>query len=199
MQKEPRRIRLGWPSPAMVVATIALIVACAGSATAASLITSANIKNRSIALVDIKQSAIDSLRGKTGPRGPAGAVGATGAAGPQGPVGPVGPVGPQGPAAPTPTGSATITGLSTTGGQPGTVTSSAGGLNCVNTPPGAPSGTCSATIPAGIPVTLTATGGNFITFSGAPCSAVTGGSSPRSCTFTATPGANYTTLNVDFS
>jgi hypothetical protein len=48
------------PSPALLVAMIALVVACAGSATAASLITSADIKNRSIRGRDIRSETITS-------------------------------------------------------------------------------------------------------------------------------------------
>ncbi len=89
--------------------------------------------------------------------------------------------------------------MTTTGGQSGTVTSSSGGLNCRNTATTPSIGTCTATFPAGTAVTLTATGGNFISFSGTPCGGIAGGPSPRTCTFTPTSGAVYDQLNVDFS
>ena len=72
------------PSPATVIALVALVVASSGSAVAATLITSGKIKDGTIRLVDISSSAKKSLRGqtgKTGPRGATGAPGATGAAG----------------------------------------------------------------------------------------------------------------------
>ena len=50
-----RRLR---PSPAMIVAMVALVVSTAGTATAATLITGKQIKNRSIAGVDIANGAI---------------------------------------------------------------------------------------------------------------------------------------------
>ena len=98
------------PSPAMVVAVIALIVALSGSAVAATLITrSSQIKNGIITSADLKDGgAVDTRdmtpsarrslagprgasgpqgeRGPLGPPGPAGATGATGARGPTGTV-----------------------------------------------------------------------------------------------------------------
>ena len=54
-----KRFRPGRPSPAMVVALIALVVACAGSATAAVLIrSSSQIKNGIITGSDIKNGSI---------------------------------------------------------------------------------------------------------------------------------------------
>src|SRR4051812_26972254 len=49
------------PSPALVVAVAACVIACAGSATAASLITGAQIANDSVTGIDIHNH---SLRGK---------------------------------------------------------------------------------------------------------------------------------------
>jgi hypothetical protein len=75
--------KLHLPSPAMVIAIIALIAATTGSAVAASsLITSAKIKNGTIKLADISKSTQKALKkGKTGPQGPKGDKGDTGAAG----------------------------------------------------------------------------------------------------------------------
>ena len=76
------------PSPAMIVAMLALIAALAGTATAASLIKSKDIKNGTIRGKDIHKKTIpaskltkaarNSLKGQRGPqglRGPAGAKG----------------------------------------------------------------------------------------------------------------------------
>jgi hypothetical protein len=77
----------------MVVALIALVAATTGSAVAASLITSAQIKNGTIQTKDISKKALKALKGKQGARG---ATGAPGAAGPAGPAGAQGPQGAQG-------------------------------------------------------------------------------------------------------
>ena len=71
------------PSPAMVVAFTALLVASAGSATAATLITGKRIKNNSIASADIKNRSLlarDFRRGliKQGAQGLPGAAGRAG-------------------------------------------------------------------------------------------------------------------------
>jgi hypothetical protein len=121
--------KLHLPSPAMVIAVIALIAATTGSAVAASsLITSAKIKNGTIKLADISKSTQNALKkGKTGPQGPkgdkgdagpqgakgdkgdAGPQGAKGDAGPQGPKGDTGPQGPKGDTGPQgPSGTASI-------------------------------------------------------------------------------------------
>ena len=73
------------PSPAVVVAAVALFVALGGTAVAAHrfLITSTR---------EIKPSVLRELKGAPGPPGwpgAAGPQGASGAAGPQGPAGPV--------------------------------------------------------------------------------------------------------------
>lgn len=76
------------PSPATAISLVALFVALAGTATAATvLITSKDIKDRTIQLVDVSDRARKALEGQRG------AEGARGAAGPQGPVGPQGPAG----------------------------------------------------------------------------------------------------------
>lgn len=79
------------PSPAMIVAVIALVVACTGSAVAGSLITGRqiakstitgkNIKNGSITVSDISKKSQAYLRGQNGADGAAGAAGAAGAPG----------------------------------------------------------------------------------------------------------------------
>jgi Collagen triple helix repeat (20 copies) len=86
------------PSPAMVVACIAVVLAMTGSAFAAkALITGADIQNGSITRADLSKGTLKSLKGK---RGPAGRDGFVGARGPQGDTGPQGPAGPAGPAGP---------------------------------------------------------------------------------------------------
>src|SRR5206468_5860274 len=72
------------PSPSMIVALTALVLATSGSAVAASLITSAQIKNGTIQLSDINSKARKSLQGKTGPQGPRGPAGPAGANGTNG-------------------------------------------------------------------------------------------------------------------
>ena len=64
----------------MIVALIALFVALGGTATATTLelITSAQIKNGTIQLVDISPRAKAALRGRPGPEGPPGVVGPSG-------------------------------------------------------------------------------------------------------------------------
>jgi hypothetical protein len=78
------------PSGSMAVALIALVVAMSGSAVAASLITSKQIKDGTIQTKDISKKAMASLKrsaGASGVPGPAGAVGPAGLAGLQGPQG----------------------------------------------------------------------------------------------------------------
>jgi hypothetical protein len=94
------------PSPALMVATVALVAGMAGSATAASLITGKQIKNESLTGADVKDGSLktrdlargarNDLAGERGPRGRSGPAGAVGASGPAGPAGPAGPVGPPG-------------------------------------------------------------------------------------------------------
>ncbi|HEX2072010.1 MAG TPA: collagen-like protein [Thermoleophilaceae bacterium] len=95
------RKRIKQPSPALVVACIALFVALGGVGYAAATIgtkdirngavTGKKIKNRTITTNDIKRKTVASLRGKTGP------AGATGPAGPTGPAGATGATGARGP------------------------------------------------------------------------------------------------------
>jgi hypothetical protein len=102
------------PSPAMIVALIALFVGMAGSATAATMLTGKNIKNGTITGADIKNKsistkdlfarAIKSLKGDSVGKGSDGAPGKNGAPGQNGVPGPQGPQGvpgPQGPAGPS--------------------------------------------------------------------------------------------------
>lgn len=118
---EPRRRRR--PQPATVISSIALFVALSGTATAATLLTGANIKNNSLTGADVKSSsltgsdiknkslgasdlsasAIKSLKsaGPAGPAGPAGAPGPQGAPGAGGPTGLTGETGQQGPPGPS--------------------------------------------------------------------------------------------------
>jgi Collagen triple helix repeat (20 copies) len=95
----------------MVVALVALFVALSGGAyaTTQALITSDQIANKTIRVVDLHPSAVKALKGQRGPRGFAGATGAPGGngapganglPGPQGALGAQGPPGPQGPEGP---------------------------------------------------------------------------------------------------
>jgi hypothetical protein len=86
-------------SPGIILGIVAVVFACAGSATAGSLITSGKIKDGTIQNRDIKKGTISSDRlaksvrsqlkkaGKAGPAGAKGAKGDTGAAGATGPAG----------------------------------------------------------------------------------------------------------------
>ena len=81
------------PSPALIVAGIALFVALGGTSYAvtqlpknsvgtkqlkANAVTGAKVKNGSLAATDFSNAALDVLQGATGPAGPTGATGATG-------------------------------------------------------------------------------------------------------------------------
>jgi hypothetical protein len=55
-------MKLRRPSPALVISIVALVAACAGSAVAATVITSAQIKNETIQNQDIKKGTIQSGR-----------------------------------------------------------------------------------------------------------------------------------------
>ncbi len=93
------RTRLRRPSPAMVVACLALLVALGGTGYAASklpansvgtaqlqpnAVTSAKVKNATLLAADFKSGQIP--KGPAGPPGAQGPKGDTGAAGPAGPV-----------------------------------------------------------------------------------------------------------------
>ena len=79
------------PSPAMVVACLALLIALGGSSYAAiqalprNSVTSVQVKDRSLLARDFRAGQI--------PRGPAGPAGPQGPAGPPGPAGPAGAAG----------------------------------------------------------------------------------------------------------
>ena len=98
--------RLGRPSPALVVACVALAVALGGTGYAAiklpensvgtrqlkkDAVVASKVKDRSLTRIDFKQGEIPK-----GPRGDPGVRGLTGAAGAQGPTGPRGPRGQRG-------------------------------------------------------------------------------------------------------
>src|ERR671938_1843271 len=91
------------PSPAIVVACVALLLALGGVGWAATAlprnsvgtaqlknnaVTSSKVKNHSLLRADFKNGQIP--RGPAGPPGPAGPTGPAGAAGPAGPAGPAG-------------------------------------------------------------------------------------------------------------
>jgi hypothetical protein len=90
------RFRRYRPSGSMLVALLALVMATTGSAVAASLITSKQIKNGTIQTADISKKAQKSLKGKTGARGPIGLTGAAGAPGAKGDKGDAGAAGAKG-------------------------------------------------------------------------------------------------------
>lgn len=83
--------RRAMPSPAMVIALIALFVALGGTGYAASGALNDGGSAQATA------AARRGRRSHRGPRGFRGGTGATGPAGPQGPAGQQGPAGPQGP------------------------------------------------------------------------------------------------------
>ncbi len=99
--------RFGRPSPALVLAFVGLVLATAGSATAARLmitsstqirngvVTSADIKTGTIRAADINPATRRALRG-TASGVPAGSNGSSGASGTDGQPGPQGPPGPPG-------------------------------------------------------------------------------------------------------
>jgi hypothetical protein len=92
--------RLRWPSPALLVSIIALVIACAGTATAATVlirsskqvakgsINSSDLANgKGVKVADLTPAARSALKGKAGPTGLTGPVGLTGPAGPKGDTG----------------------------------------------------------------------------------------------------------------
>jgi hypothetical protein len=79
------------PSGSMLVALLALVMATTGSAVAASLITSAQIKDGTIQTKDISKKAKKALKGNRGATGAPGASGSKGDTGPKGDKGDTGP------------------------------------------------------------------------------------------------------------
>ena len=80
----------------MVVSLLALFLGISGSAVAASMITSKQIKDGTIQTRDLSAGARRALKGeagRVGPRGPEGPAGAPGATGPTGERGPTGAAG----------------------------------------------------------------------------------------------------------
>jgi hypothetical protein len=139
----------------MIIALTALVLAASGSAVAATIITSAQIKNGTIQLRDINSKARKALKGQTGPRGPAGAKGVAGARGATGAKGATGATGARG--ATGPAGAAGATGPA---GAPGTAL----GYATVDSP-----GTVSSALnvtTANVTKPLSSTG--FYCFSGLP-------------------------------
>jgi hypothetical protein len=137
--------RLNLPMP--VLLAVVLDALLAGTATAAHMITGAQIKNGSVTGRDVKDKSLTaadfkgSVAGETGPQGPigpqgvTGAQGATGSAGPTGPkgatgdlgvTGPTGVAGPTGPTGPTSTVSGP-TGVTGPTGATSTVSGPTGG------------------------------------------------------------------------
>ena len=101
------RLKTLRPSSATVIAFIALLLAGAGSATAATLITGAQVKDNSLTGRDVKDGSLSTRdfkkgtlragsRGTQGPQGTQGPAGAEGADGPAGPSGAAGQPGPRG-------------------------------------------------------------------------------------------------------
>jgi hypothetical protein len=98
-------VRFRKPSPAMLVALLALFVALGGTSYAALSITGEDVENSSLTGKDVRNKSLTrkdfngSVRGPAGPQGAKGAQGAQGpqgASGSQGPQGASGPQGPQG-------------------------------------------------------------------------------------------------------
>jgi hypothetical protein len=84
------------PSPAFVLALIALLVATGGVSLASGGGGSSAPSATKASGAQANASKKKSKRGKKGPKGPAGPQGPAGAQGPAGPIGPTGPTGPKG-------------------------------------------------------------------------------------------------------
>lgn len=110
------RARISRPSPALVVASVALFVALGGSAVAAGIVPLAkhaftadsatvaknarHLGGKTAAELIASASGPAGPTGPSGPVGPAGPKGDVGPGGPQGPKGDTGAIGPQGPQGP---------------------------------------------------------------------------------------------------
>jgi hypothetical protein len=93
------------PSATMLVAVVAIVMATAGSVTAAGVITGSDIRNNTITSSDVRDGTLTSRDVRNGsllakdfragqlPQGPRGLTGATGPRGPAGAQGPSGPAG----------------------------------------------------------------------------------------------------------
>ena len=144
----------------VAVAAGALVLSVGGTATAAALLGSRDIKNDSLRSVDVRnetlrgvdvrnhslrlreltRSAHQQLQGEDGATGPAGPQGPAGREGPQGPAGPEGPQGPTGPEGPAgPQGVVANT----------TIVTGTAALTAVAPLVGETSGVSTATCPAG--------------------------------------------------
>jgi Collagen triple helix repeat (20 copies) len=160
------RIRRHMPSPAMVLSSVALIVAMAGTAYAAigipkNSVGTAQIREGAVTREKIAKNTLRALKGARGPAGApgrAGAAGQTGASGAAGNQGAAGATGPQGLLGPTSgTSAGAVETISSTGfspfGNSGTVTLPAPGKVLVDVSGFdfilcSASGSCSATISA---------------------------------------------------
>lgn len=80
-------MHLSKPSPAMLVALLALFVALGGTGYAALSITGKDVKNSSLTGKDVKNKSLTKKDFKGSVRGPAGPTGPQGVEGPQGPKG----------------------------------------------------------------------------------------------------------------
>jgi len=92
-----RRLVTQLPSPAMIVAVIALIAALGGTGYAASTLTHGKSPSASAAAKKKKKKKKKKRKGRRGPRGPRGFRGPVGPQGPKGATGAAGATGPTGP------------------------------------------------------------------------------------------------------
>jgi hypothetical protein len=82
-----RRISIPRPSPALVLSLVAIVIAGAGSATAAHLITGRQIRDSSITGRDVRNRSLTPADFRGSVRGRQGERGETGPRGPEGPAG----------------------------------------------------------------------------------------------------------------